>query len=343
MADVSNPRTFYAEDILTQTVSNAVWMQAADPTWASRVAAGDKTVKVPDLTTNVQVDYPADADALAVAPTIKLGSLSTVDIQRSIVRGYGGINELELRQSGGGRNADMQINEDIGVEMALGVDGKAREHVQGLAYQAVGTGNSNSITVGEAGKSYLPTAFPYNPVGDNETNTEAARKLAYEALRQGRLLMATKKLLIPQVRTLFGQPLGRLVAIMPVPVADQVVQFAADKGELQRPTDVAAQAIRYRGLFGMEAYRGMIEDTLVLADPEYPIPTGDNPWEINIFPSNSILQMDYSVIAISNRRFEDGTSGHRFVRDRAAIGLYGVQALRPEWFVRARIVSDTTA
>ena len=340
MADVSNPRIGYAEDILTQTVANSVWLQAADPTWAQRVVAGELTVKVPDLKTNVGVDFPGDADALETAPTITMGSISTVDISRSIVRGYGGINKLEMRQSGGGRDADMKINEDIAVEMALGVDGKIADHVSKLQYDTAtwppASGkNANAISIGTTGSNYVSTAYPFDSKG-------TINEIIFDVIAQVSDLFGLKKVGLPQARTLFGAPLGRLVCVTSLPIARKLVNVAADKSTLQRPGDFAADAIINRGIFGMNAYMGRISDIDIMADLSLALPTGKNPWPMYFFPSNSILQADYSVIALSDRDFEQGNTDHKFIRDRVAVGLFGVQAMRPEWFVRVQVNSSAS-
>ena len=337
MADITIPRVDYRDELVTQVVANSIWMQAADPMAAQAVTENVKSVKIGDLTTNANVRLPADADALATAPTFVNASMAEIEISREIIQGFGSFNKLQARQGIAGAMIDMAINSDIAQQMALQFDKKLRDEVAGLTYDTVnGAGNDNEITVGTAGSIYIGRAFPYTPSGTG------AAALAYEGMRQAGLLLADKKVSIPQGRVLFGQELGGLVAIMPVPMADAVVTELGTKGLIRANTSVGLTTEQYRGIFGMEAYKGSapLLNMEVLGDPSMPAPSGTDNWAFYVFPSSSLLKGAFAVIGESVTDYDENTTQHRYVRERDAIGLSGVKATRPAKFIKVIVEAD---
>ena len=347
MADVAQPKVdWLSQDLLYQVFANSVWINACSPQWASQVTMDMQSVRVPDITSNVGVDFPADADALVTAPTITLATMDSKTVSRSIIRGYAGYNKLQARQGLAGGSIQQWQNDQLAIDLGLGVDGKIREHVAGQTFDAPGGGgNDNQINLGAQGASavYVDRNFPYNAASAKAGDIEAARELVWEGLRQSKLLLATKKIAVPQARSLGVNAPSMVAAIMPVGLATNVISYLAATGQLQQPSDIAAQAAReVQGMASSVQYQGRAWGIDIWVDLSMDAPAANAKWDAYVVPINGPVVADFQLIDRSERDFSDGTTGHSFIHDVTQIGLFGVQCLRPEHVVNVQIESEAS-
>ena len=346
MADIGNPRVEYANDILYRVFDTVTWINASSPNWAASVTMGAQKVEIPVLTSNVGVDYPADADALETGPTIKLGKMSNTEVTRSYIRGYGGINKMMARQSGGGGQADAQVNQEIAIEMALGVDSKIQEAVAATFTADTKNLNDNQLgPLGETGTNakFISRTFPYGPGFAGSSKKADALELVWDGVQQAALKLAEKKIVVPQAQALGANVPASMAAIMPIGLTNNIVNYLADKGLLQVRADIAAQAGVDRGIFGNQAFSGVAHDTMIWTDLSMTPPSGANNWVFYVVPVNGPLVADFQVVGVSERDFDAGNTDHEFIQDRVAVGLFGVKAVRPEHIVRVEIHADASA
>ena len=330
MADTPNPRTVYANDILYTTYRASVWLNIANRTWEAGLANA-KSVVVPDMTANIKVDNPADADALQNAGVYTNATIAGVTMTRGFARATGMVNLATVQEAGGGSQLEMQLNERTGIEMALNIDEKISGAVEALSYEAAPGSDptkGKTITVGNA-SNFIPVAFPYTETG------KAAEELA-DALLAARALLAQKNV-VDGVIVGAGAGTSDLVAVLPYALALNLVKFLRSEGELIDRTSIAGQAAIEGGIASLSAFMGRYAGIDIVASDGAGIASTSKTWKAYVVPSGGPLAAASFMPEIDTQRFGDGTTEGRFEMRRTAISRYAVKIMRPEHLVQLSV------
>jgi len=347
MADIRQPRLDdQSADILYQTFANSVWINACSPMWASAVTMDQQAVKVPDITANTGVDFPADSDALQTAPTIKFADMSSQQVVRQIIRGYCGYDKMQVRQGLAGQSIEAWQNQQLAIELSLGVDGKIREAVQAISFKAPSaSGNKNLVEVGVKGANseIIDRNFPYQPKVNGTGNLDEAKRLVWDSILFAKTLLGEKKVIIPQGQAIGSNAPSMAAAIMPIGLSKSVIQYLADRGDgtFQAAGDVNVTAGREAtGLGSMTQFEGRAWGVDIWTDLSMTAPAAGKKWEAYVVPTNGPIVADFALIDRSERDFSAGTTEHKFSHDVVQIGLFGVKVLRPEHVIKVAIESE---
>ena len=333
MADIGNPNIVISQDIIYRVYAASKWINIA---YRGNVEAGlrnRRTLRLPDFTPNAQVDNPADADALLTKPTLsKRASMSSQDITTAFVRAVGAIPQELINVSGGGAQAQMQLNEDISIKMAQNVDGKITDAVAGLTFDKdYDGGSAMQITIGKAGTTFLPGGRLASPTGDVGKAVAGGMLDALQLLHEldvlGGVDMGT------------NAPTAAVAAMCPYPVARQLVEYAIATGNLQTRSDIAGQAAIEGGIASLDAFQGRWSGIDIIAynyqggTATNVSPKSDNstPWKTYVVPTMSTLAAGFDVNSadISDQSFSAGTTDGVYETRRTALGRYATKVLRP--------------
>lgn len=332
MADSANVRTVWAEDIVYNTFAATLFLQTFYQGWQS-LFDNARTARLPVLDSNITVDYPADADALAQAPAFSTAELVGYEWSRELVRATKQVNLRKTAEAGGGSMLDAQANMELAVEMGIGVDQKFLGKIAGLNYVEVTnanvTGAGNLVEAGDA--NTLSRSLPYRPA------SVAAENAILESFETLANVLGLKHLVPGQGQFTGSQQPGVAVYHGSIPVVNMLVRRLADEKVLQSPSDIGAQALIDQRLpGGMVAYKGRAYGTDICANPAIRPPTAGD-WHNYVYPANSTLVGGFSVLGISDSTFADGNTGGRYVNERTSIGIYQFGAPRPNHVIRHTI------
>ena len=278
MADSGNLKRLSANDIAYNVWQKNVMLNIANPAWRAVMASGAKTTNIPIFTSNASADNPADRDALRTGITLSKANVTNKATTRTLVRGGGEIDKITIRESGGGPQMEAQLNAEVAQEVSENVDSVLMTAVSGNSW----TNDTNSFSFGSA------TDFVSR--GSGEPSTDDASKLVGKALKRVHRAMVRDNVIGGETTGKF--PPSNSTAILPVELSAIVVDDLADQGVLQRPGDIAANAVTERGIIGTNAYQGRAYGIDLVYSNGIEVPATGN-WDFYVIPNGGTFAGTY--------------------------------------------------
>ena len=329
MADFGNARTVFSNAILYQAYRRSVWLNVANRTWEEGLANA-KTVTIPDMTDNIAVDNPADADALQTALTYKNATMAGINMVRGFVRAGARIPLDLLDRAGGGAEAEANLATRMGVLIAQNIDTKIAAEVAGQTYDTVnGSGNDNSIPIGAAGSNYIGVAFPYS------ANGTILKDLA-DALLNAKALLVTKGVVDGNLVG-SGAGNGDAVAVLPTALAINLVKYLRDNGDLVTRESIAGQAAIEAGIASTTAFQGRYAGIDIVASDATGVAKSNAAWNGYITVAGGPLAAAVFPPRIDEQRFGDGTTAGLYEMRRTAVGVYATEVTRPAHIIQLSV------
>lgn len=330
MADSAAAIQIFAQGILYEMFRRSVWVNVGNRMWESTIASA-KTGSIPELTPNIQIDSPADRDALAASPQYTTASLDKQDWSREFLRATSQMNLLDEIEAAGGATLNRTLMEHFATNLALELDEKVAAKVTGSTFNAA---NDNAISVGTAGDTFIGRAFPYPAVGADG----AGLKLARDGINQAFLKLFEKNVVGGRAIGVAGP--SQVAALMPVGVANNLVDYLESVGELSTRASIAGQAVANRGILASTAFMGRYANIDIVATTSLDAPTGTDNWDMYVMPTMSVLAVGAFAPTFDVARFGSGNTAGQFIERRTAIQRWGAKVVRPEHIIRVRIEAD---
>ena len=329
MADFGNPRTVFSNAILYEAYRRSVWLNVANRTWEEGLVNA-KTVAIPDMTDNIAVDNPADADALQTALTYKNATMAGINMVRGFVRAGAKIPMDLLDRAGGGAEAEAALATRMGVLIAQNIDEKIAAEVAGQTYDTVnGSGNDNSVPIGSAGSNFIATAFPYSASG-------TILKDMANALLNIKALLVTKGVVDGNLVGAGGGN-GDAVAVLPTALAINLVKYLRDNGDLVTRESIAGQAAIEAGIASTTAFQGRYAGIDIVASDATGVAKSNAAWMGYVTVAGGPLAAAAFAPRIDEQRFGDGTTAGLYEMRRTAVGAYAAKVTRPEHIVQLSV------
>ena len=334
----SNARTMYAEDILYNTYRASVFLTSINRTY-ERGFDRSKTVAVPVLTDNITQDSPADTTALETALPLNTASIANKTFTRMYARAGHEWNIEDERETGGGAELQMNLNERLGVTLGLRVDDGMASVLEAATYDAVnGSGNDNKVVVGDAGKTFISPTWPYDPT--NQSGDNIAEELA-QTLLNVKALLFDKNVLGGDNQTVGdGAPTADFMFYGPSGPVLNLVRYlqTADPGSLISREAIGAQASIEGGIASNRFFQGRWGGIDIMTSNGVGKATTSKEWRCYVIPTGSAAFTGAALAPrISDSHYDDGTTDGAAVGRRWAYTPYAASVLRPEHVVQIEI------
>ena len=342
MADRStNPTTLYSRDILYVLYRASRYLMLASRTWEEAFRRA-KTVAIPVLTDNIAGDAPADTSALETALALTTAKIAPKTFSRGFIRKGAQWNIEDEVETGGGAQLQMNLNERLGVELALEVDKAVAGVLAAATYDTVnGSGNDNKLTIGAAGKDFIAPAFPYNAT--SQSTTPAMGKQIADMLLNAKALLFDKDALAGDNQSVgSGGPTADLVFIAPSGVTLNLLRYVSTLDGFISRESIQGQALLEGGIASSRFFMGRWSGFDIVTDNVIgqPKSDGSTPWDGYVIPSGSSA---FTAAALpprtSDRHYDQGTTDGKAVGIRDAYCRWAASVLRPEHIINVEILS----
>jgi len=334
MAEGGNLITVNSNQILFNTLLRSVFWNIINKNWQSEFEMGHN-VAIPTITTNTEVDNPADRDELEQGPEAETADLGTVMMERELIRGMTALNKLDLIESGGGMDIESFLNEDLAKNMALNFDKKLYDAIM---KDADFTNNVNSFKVG-SNTVYIDRET-YQPDGTD------AIELVSNVVKRVKIAMRRANLLGGDSVGM-GAPSAATV-VLPVELANVVVDDLGDRGIMQFRGDIGDQAVAELGIRSMDEWEGYAYGCDFMTSEQIPVPAAGADWMFPIIPNGAPITAAYQFLEYHDEENPIDTSaptaghvrGPRYVKTRTGWARFGVKKTRVNQVFRGVIESE---
>ena len=332
MARTPNERTLIHEDFLRQFRAESTVLNAVDRSLESGFL-NNSTQELQRFISGAKVRDITDVDGLETKPTDFVQPRTVAETwQIGYIQGYGQVNLRKAREMKAGEAArELELNSQISTVMAQNANQKGIMALGSNTY----TNNVTSFSVGDSA-NYLDQS-----TGIEEEETEGAvAKLVNGALRRSKRYYTDQN--IQGGVNVTGNQIPGYNILGNSSVVDNQAEYLADKGVLQTAGDIAVQSMTDRGVFSNTSYRGTSVGGFNwwgLPEDVMPAPTGTDPWDIFIVPSQGAV---YGAFALDPDSEDTYRVNGTHLEERVETGLVAYRIFQPTWVIRIRIKSESS-